>query len=82
MVQAGDWKKGTAGYIAPARNYMLVAMLVGYLSAAALYLASIGAVKRDITKREALARTGGPAQVNFDPTPLVINPKIAWIPSI
>lgn len=61
--QAGDWVKGTPEYIAPARIYMLVVMLGGYISAAALYLAAIPAVKHDIAKREAVVRAGGSPQV-------------------
>lgn len=61
--QAGDWVKGTPEYIAPARIYMLVAMLGGYISAAALYFAAIPAVKHDIAKREAVVRAGGSPQV-------------------
>lgn len=61
--QAGDWAKGTPEYIAPARIYMLVAMLGGYISSAALYFAAIPAVKHDIAKREAVVRAGGSPQV-------------------
>ena len=61
--QAGDWVKGTPDYIAPARIYMLVAMLGGYISSAALYFAAIPAVKHDIAKREAVVRAGGSPQV-------------------
>lgn len=61
--QAGDWVKGTPEYIAPARIYMLVCMLGGYLCSAALYIAAIPAVKDDIAKREATVRAGGSPQV-------------------
>ncbi len=61
--QAGDWVKGTPEYFAPARIYMLVAMLGGYISSAALYFAAIPAVKHDIAKREANVRAGGSPKV-------------------
>ncbi|BDA47321.1 hypothetical protein COCOBI_10-1670 [Coccomyxa sp. Obi] len=62
---AGDWVKGTPQYIAPARIYMLVAMLGGYISSAALYFAAIPAVKHDIAKREAVVRAGGSPQITL-----------------
>ncbi|BDA47322.1 hypothetical protein COCOBI_10-1680 [Coccomyxa sp. Obi] len=62
---AGDWVKGTPEYIAPVRIYMLVAMMGGYISSAALYFAAIPAVKHDIAKREAFVRAGGSPQITL-----------------
>ncbi|CAL8472225.1 g11767 [Coccomyxa elongata] len=62
---AGGWVKGTPEYIAPARIYMLVCMMGGYISSAALYFAAIPAIKHDIAKREAVVRAGGLPQITL-----------------
>lgn len=59
-MQVGRWEHGKPEYIPPARNYMLLALLFSYASAAVMYLAAVPGVKLDIAK---LARSGGSSQV-------------------
>ncbi|BDA47318.1 hypothetical protein COCOBI_10-1640 [Coccomyxa sp. Obi] len=61
----GDWVKGTPEYIAPARTYMLVALMGGYISAAVLYFLAIPSVNRDIDKCTEAVRAGGYPKTNM-----------------
>ncbi len=56
--QVGDWVKGTPEYIGPARIYMLVALMGGYIGSAVLYVLAAPAVKCDIALREEAVRAG------------------------
>ncbi len=61
--QIGDWVKGTPSYIGPARIYMLVALMGGYIGSAVIYLLAVPAVNRDMEKRAEAVRAGGYPEV-------------------
>ncbi|BDA47320.1 hypothetical protein COCOBI_10-1660 [Coccomyxa sp. Obi] len=71
---AGDWVKGTPEYIGPARIFMLVALIGGYIGSAVLFLMAVPSVNRDIAKREDAVRAGGSPQIT-----LPLRRKIAFI---
>ncbi|EIE27065.1 MFS general substrate transporter [Coccomyxa subellipsoidea C-169] len=59
----GDWVKGTPSYVTPARIYMLVALMGGYIGSAIIYILAVPAVNRDMEKRAEAVRAGGYPEV-------------------